>query len=335
MAAPSTAITRLDLSMSVGEFNSAANRKGFVALKVLPPIVVAKDAADFPKLKAEQLIGKVEDTVRAAKTGYARDDFTWTTDSYACKENGVEEVVDDQTIERYGDVLRADAVHSVRGVNRLLNAVEQKAADLIFDTAVWTGGALTTAVGTVWNTVATATPVTNIDDAADAVQDNCGHRANAIIIPAKLLRKWARTDQVRDQVKLLRGNDSPMGALIQAMKDVQELEYVFVADGVKNTANKGQTADFSRFWDPTKCMVFHHSPNDTDLEDPVPTLGKTIFHQPQVAQIPGMDDDGSGAIIVEEYREEQRRGGVLRFRFAYHQKLLLVNVGHLLTGCQS
>lgn len=333
MAAPSTAITRLDLSMSVGEFNSAANRRGFVALKVLPAVVVAKDAAEFPKLKAEQLIGPVEDTERAAKASYKRDDFTWTTDSYACKENGVEEVVDDQTIERFGDVLRAEAVHAVRGINRLLNALEQKAATLIFDTAVWTGSDLTTAESTPWSTVGSATPVTTLDDAADKVQDNCGHRANAIIIPAKLLRKWARTDQVRDQIKLLRGDDAPMGAMIQAMKDVQEFEHVFVADGVKNTANKGQTADFTRFWDPTKCMVFHHSPNDTDIEDPVPTLGKTVLFQPQVASLPGMDDDGSGAIIVEEYREEARRGGILRYRMGYHQKLLLVQVGHLVTGC--
>lgn len=332
MAAPSTAITRLDLSMSVGEFNSAANRRGFVAMKVLPPVIVAKDAGDFPKLKAEQLIGPVEDTERAAKSGYARDDFTWTTDSFATKENGVEEVVDDQTIERYGDVLRAEAVHAVRGTNRLLNALEQKAATAIFNTGTWTGDALTTAVGTAWNDTDDSLPVDNIDDAADKVQDNCGSRANAIIIPAKLLRKWARTDQVRNQVKLLRGDDAPMGALIQAMKDVQELEYVFVADGVKNTKNKGQAAEFTRFWDPTKCMVFHHSPNDSDLEDPVPTLGKTILFQPQVASLPG-DDSGEGVIIVEEYREEQRRGGVLRYRMGYQQKILLVQVGHLLTGC--
>lgn len=329
MGAPSTAIERFDLSMSVGEFDERANRMGFIALKMLPVVVVAEASAQFAKLPAEAYLTPVEDTVRAPKSGYRRDDFEWETDSYNTLENGVEEVVDDQTVSRYGNIVKADRIASRRGVNRLLQALEQKAATAI-ENQSWAGSA---AVSTPWTTKASATPVDDLDNAMDALELLLGMRPNAIQISGKALRRWGRTDQVKDEFKGMFGDDTSMGMLVNAMKQLHELEHVFVANGLKNTAGKGQSPTIGRFWDPTKALVFYHSPTGgEDLEDSMPSIGKTIMHQNEIADIPGMDDDGSGAIIVEEYREESVRGSVMRFRFNYQQKLLLANAGYQLTG---
>lgn len=331
MAAPSVAITRLDLSLSRAEFHLRMNRLGFVGLKVLPPVLVAKPSAEFAVLPTEALLTPVESTARAPKTGYRRDDFVWRKDSYATQEHGVEEVVDDATIEMYGDVLRTEQIHTERAINRLLQALEDSAAKAVFNTTTWSGSALTTAVTTPWSNQTSATPIDDIDRAQEKVEDLCGHRANAILIPGRTLRKWSRTEQVKDQWKATFGDDAPMTALAQALKQIHEFEYVFVADGFKNSAQPGQAATLSRFWDTTKVMVFHHSPNEDQLEDPLPCLGKTILFQEQVRGLPGVDDP-EGAILIEEYREEARRGGIIRARFNYQQKILRPEAGHLLTS---
>ena len=45
MAQPSTAVTRLDLSLSYGEFNEEANRRGYVGLRALPAVGVGLQGA--------------------------------------------------------------------------------------------------------------------------------------------------------------------------------------------------------------------------------------------------------------------------------------------------
>jgi hypothetical protein len=88
MGAPSTAITRLDLSLTYQEFSAMANQKKFIGLRVLPPIGVEQESADFPKIKIASLLTKVEDTVRSPKATYNRDSWDWTKDSYAVEEHG-------------------------------------------------------------------------------------------------------------------------------------------------------------------------------------------------------------------------------------------------------
>ena len=86
MPAPSTAITRLDLSFGYGEFNLIGNLKKFIGLRVLPPLAVALEASDFLKIVLASYLTKVEDTRRAPKSTYARDDWEWTKDSYVVDE---------------------------------------------------------------------------------------------------------------------------------------------------------------------------------------------------------------------------------------------------------
>src|SRR5689334_21445185 len=108
MGAPITAITRLDLSLTYQEFSLLANLKKFIGLLVLPPLGVEQEAADFAKILISSLLGKVEETKRAPRSGYNRDTWEWGKDSYALEEHGVEEPVDDATVERYGDVVRVE-----------------------------------------------------------------------------------------------------------------------------------------------------------------------------------------------------------------------------------
>lgn len=333
MASPSVAITRFDLSMSYAEFNLAASRLGYIGLQVLPAIGVAKDAASFAKIDVEQLLKKSEDTEREPRAEYKRDTFQWKTDSYDCKEHGVEEVVDDLLIERYGDILRAESIARQRAIHRVLMALEAAIAAAVFNTSTWTGAALTTATAGIWSTAASGVPITDIDNAIEKVKASSGMTPNALVLSDYALLKLKRTAQVQDLLKYS-GKDDPKNlGLISGLQELFGLSKIIVGRGFKNTADEGQSASFSRVWDATKAMVCHINDDGMtgDLESPVPNIGRTIFASEGNASIPGADD-GESSLIIEEYREESRRGGIIRARNKRHVKILHAEAGHLITG---
>lgn len=335
MPAPSTAITRFDLSMAYAEIALAASRQGFIGLKALPPIGVAKEEGDFLKILVEDLMRATEDTERPPRGAYKRDDFNWTKDSFSVKEHGVEEVVDDALIERYGDIIRAETICSQRAVHRVLAALEQAIADAVFNTTTWTGSALTTAITTDWTNAASATPLADLDGAIEKVKASSGMMPNTIILTDLALRYFKRTAEVEDLLKYS-GRDDPKN-LGDSLRELFEIENILVARSFNNSAKEGQSASFSRYWNSDRVMVchVHNDGMDGDLEAPMPNIGRTIFPTGTGIPLPGMDEDGESGLIVEEYREEARRGGVMRARTKYQVKVIHAEAGHLLTGATS
>ncbi|OHB82791.1 MAG: hypothetical protein A2V98_25860 [Planctomycetes bacterium RBG_16_64_12] len=330
MSSPTTAINRYDLSMSYGEFNLRLNRLGFIGLKALPPVGVAKQAANFSKITIESVLGPVEDTVRAPDGTYSRGDFEWTPDSYKTEEHGVEEPMDDRTIKIYGSEIRAEFIHAERAINRVLQAFENAVAAAVFNSTTWTGAALTTAVAIPWTTQATAVPVDNIDAAIDKVKTACGAKPNTLILTDYALRCIKRTTQIEDLLKYS-GRDDPKNlGILSGLGELLDLPNILVAAGYKNTAGEGATASLTRFWDPTMAMVCCVNTSG-DLEDPVPTIGRTIMWTEENVSIPGVGD-GEPGVILEEYREENRRGSVLRARMDRQIKILHAEAGHLMTA---
>ena len=331
MGTPSTAIYRYDLSISFGEFSTVLNRRGYIGLQVLTPIGVAMQSAKFSVLPKEALLMPIEDTKRAPKGGYKRDEFEWETAEYATDEHGVEEPMDDRTIAMYGQEIRAEVITAERTIQRVAQAYEKEVADAVFNATTWTGATLTTAVSTDWTTADTATPISDIDGAIDKVEESCGHRPNALIIPRYALMKMLRTAEISDQIKYS-GHWDPASLQREAgaiVKEFFQLEKLLIADGMYNSAGLGQDATFARVWDQTMCMVAHVH-DSMDLEDPMPTIGRTIVWSEESGPLAGTDN-GPG-LIVEEYREEATRGSVIRGRTDYEVKILYPECGHLLTG---
>lgn len=344
MAAPSTAITRLDLSISYSEFSLLANMQKFIGLRVLPPLGVSQEASDFLRVKIASLLTKLEETERAPKGTYSRDDYEWDIDNYAVKEHGVEEVVDDATVERYGDVIRAELVAVIRAVNRVLQRLEHDVATAVFDGAVWTGGALTTALATPWTTAASADPLADIDAAHEKVSLGCGEDANTLVLTKKAFTALIRTTRVESLLKydaselliaLNNGqNQSMVSEIVSGLKDLLQVERILVGRGFQNTAGRGLPASLARVWDDTKAQlcVVHDDGLEGDLENPMPQLGRTIFTTKNNEPLPGSDDAGFGSLIFDEYRDEPVRGSVFRPRNKRQVKILHKECGHLLTN---
>lgn len=346
MGAPSTAITRLDLSITYQEFNLLANRKKFIGLRVLPPLAVDQEGADFAKIVIASLLGKVEDTQRPPRSTYNRDSWEWTKDSYAVQEHGVEETVDDATVEKYGDVVRTEQIATMRAINRVLQRIEYDIAAAVFNTTTWTGSSLTGAAGVNWNnaTQTNVDPLADIDAAHDKVNTNCGEDANTLVLTKKGFRSMIRTTRLESLLKydasellvaLNSGqNQSMVSEIVSGLKDLLQVDTILVGRGFKNTADKGQTPSLSRMWDDTMAMLccVHDDGLSGDLESPTPQIGRTIFSTKHGEPLPGVDDAGLGSLIFDEYREESVRGSVIRPRNKRQVKILHPQAGFLITG---
>ena len=337
----STAIQRFDLSIRRDDFDLAANREGYIGLKVMPPASVAKPSSNFSRLTIKSLFAAGRSLVRGPRQAYQKDEFGWTTDSYNTVEHGLEGDVDDAEIELYGDFLPVEQIQSARVLDNLLTEHEINVAAATFDTTKYTGNQTINLTGTdVFNNTTTSKPV-DVIDAAKFQHHQFGLEANTLIIPAIALRYMMRSSQILDRIKYS-GRDDPKNVTIQMLQEIFEIDKVLIGKGFKNVTPPGTGAPvFKRLWDPTMMMVCRTCDASEGLTASKPCLGRTVMYTEQNAQIPGIGDgDASPAVIMEEYREERRRGGVIRGRWNYDLKVfsdpmadgVFYRTGVLITG---
>jgi len=345
MGSPSTAITRTDASMTYQEFSLAANQRKMIGLQVLPPIGVAQEASDFPKLEIASLLTEPRDTKRAPYGGYAREGWNWTTDSYNCNEHGVEEIADDAMIERYGDLVRVEQIAIGRAINRILQRLEYDIAQAVFNTTTWTGATLTTAISTAWTTAASADPIADVDGAREKVITSCGQAPNTVVMTDYDFIYCLRTDRIESLLKYdasqvlmamnQRGGDMQLvNSAAQALAGLFQVDKVLIGQGVYNASDPGIAASFSRFWSTGYVMVCNTNDDgmNGDLEAAAPNIGRTIFSTKNGEPLPGSDDPGFGSLVFDEYRDEPVRGSVFRPRNKRDVKILHAEAGHLLSG---
>jgi hypothetical protein len=337
MSAPRTAITRFDLSFSYADISLIANQKKFIGLKVLPPAPVAMQAASFLRVKIDSLLTPPENLARAPFAAYNRDNFLFDTLTYATQDYGAEETVDDRQLAIYADVIKLENFAALRAVNRVLMGFEVDVASAVFNTGTFSNqaaGSISGGSAVGWDNPADATPLEDIDAARELVLTACGTEPNSLVLSSWALIKLCRTHEIQDLLKFS-GHDDPKEFVrrIPALCEVLMLDQILVGRGIKNTANEGQTASPARIWDPTMAMVCAIS-DSMDVEAPEPTIGRTFMFTDENAEIPAGDDDTPG-VIVEEYREEQRRGGTIRARNDRQVQIFHPQAGYLITGVTS
>jgi hypothetical protein len=315
---PSSAIQRPDLGLALEEFDLEMANQGFIAQKVLPVIDVQLATANFSRVKLENLLFSA-DVKRAPGAGYGRGKGEFTQDNYATQEYGYEEPNDDNERKIYAYTIDSEMLSAKRARHVLLSEYEKRVVAKVYDTAVWTGSALTTAVGTAWSVPATATPINDVQGASKKVYQNFG------IVPDTMTLTWLDYQNLRlcsqiiDRIKYS-GRDDPKNVTPQMLAAVFDLKEVLVAGAVFNSANEGQAATLSPVWTAGYSMVFKAA-TDNDLRKPC--MGRTFHWTADGSSIGG---------TIEQYRDEKVRSDVFRARHQTGEKILNKEVGHLLTG---
>jgi hypothetical protein len=323
MAAPSTAITRVELSTGFSEFDLAASRRGFVGPSILRPRLVGRQAAEIGNVPIEALLSD-RDTSRAPGSGYARSAFTFGTIGYVCNEQGAEEPIDDAQLAIYRDIIDAETVHTGRAIDVVLRRYERAVAAAVYDDTVWTGD-LATSLLTAWDVAANATPVDDVKAAMRTVWLRTGLWPNVLLINRRQFDALQMCEQIVDRLQY-RGGDGPAVVTRQALAALFGIDQVAVADAARNAANEGQDCEIASIWSDDYAMVARVATSEDMTE---PCIGRTFLWSGDGA---AGYDASELALIVEEYREEGVRGSVIRARTYYGIKIMLAAAGQLLTG---
>jgi hypothetical protein len=316
----STTYNRPDIGPAFQEIDSDAVAAGFVGLELAPPFLVKLQSGSFPKVPLEAALEEIE-TARSPKTGYAKSDSQFEDDTFATKEHGAEELIDDRQAAIYADSLQFDIICAARARYKVLNRLERE-----IKTVVEALGAAT-AVATPWSDAQSADPVADVLNEVDAFKLGCGHLPSAGWLTDKTLRKLALCSAIRDQIKYS-GLDDPKlmtdpmkrGPFVQALADLFGLPKLIVAGAVRNTANKGQAFSLANvFTDATFGLI--KTPTSQDLAEPC-ALRTFVW-----------DGDGAGiGGVFETYYSDEKRSQVMRFRMERQVKTLLSVCVRRLTG---
>ncbi len=332
MVMASTAIYRLELSATFYEFDLEMSRRGFIGPRVLRPRMVGIQAADVGKIKLEQLLQK-RNTLRAPGAGYNRSQWEFDKYNYSTDERGVEEPIDDHNLAIFKDLFDAEAISSQRAQDGVMRDYEENVAAAVMNSTTWTGATLTGAVSNKWSVAASATPVQDIETAKRAVRVNSGLEPNCVVL--NYINAWdaANSAEIVDRIKFS-GYDDPkklsdFAQIANLLAQIWSVKYVLIAGGHQNTANMGQARAISRIWPDAQVMVARVAETDDPRE---PCIGRTFMWSEDGASAPGTEEEI--AVLVEEYREEWRRGSVIRARTNYDLEIMYPEAGFLLTNIE-
>lgn len=300
-----------EVARAVEEINPM--NQGYIADAVLPAIQVREKNGKIRLIQREDML-RVEDRVQMAEGAtYPRVDFGTELTSYACEKFGAEAKVTDE--ERANALTSFDAERQagMRAVGTVMMKIEDLVADLVFDTGTFTGD-YTTTVGTSWSD-STAAIIEDVTDAAEVVRGMTGVSPNALILGKQAFNYLLYNDDIKDRFS----NDSMLTP--QQIRNnaaaLFDLDYIFVGDGVKNTANAGATLSTSDFWGSGYAMVAKVAETDNPAE---PAIGRSVSWA-------AMDETG---YEVRMYREPQTRSDVLQVDRYLDHIMLDKAFGHLI-----
>ncbi len=330
MAAPSSAILRLDYSMSYAEFDLALNRKGFVGLKVFPSVPVTYQAAQFRRVNAASIKRPVQETTRAEGGEYRPVDFKWDQDNYATEEHGLEHPIDDRNRKKYGDMINQEMVAVAVIQDGVLTAYEQACATFAQNTANVGSNA---AAAFAWSNFANATPEADMLSMITTIENASGTTPDTLVVTSLQVRNLRQCASIISQVKYsgLINPLLPTDVMVGILKEISGLPKVHIASGFTNTAGEGvATPTYTRLWDSTKVLICKSDDGMGTLESPILRYGNTVQWSEEAA---ANQADGELGMFFETYRQEKTRGEVMRGRTDYQIKKMHANVAGLITGC--
>lgn len=310
-----SSIFRPDLGTLAYEYSLDAASQGFIAQQVLPTFFTAQKTAQYPVIPAEAIL-EVAETQRAARSAYARGDWTFEDEDYSCKENGWEEPVDDSEAALYRNFFDAETVAVKRATLMVLRSLERRVVKRVMDT----GTISSAAVGKAWNDYANADPLADVTKAKNRFRFSVGLTPNALVLDKDVLSHVSMCEAVIDRVKYTSPNAIRGELTIEQLKAYFGVANIIVAGGVYNTSARNQPKKVETFWPLDRVLLACVSTGGQDLKEPA--LGRTFVWEEETPNL----------LVTEQYREEQTRSDVYRVRMYTDECIQFPGAGHILTG---
>lgn len=329
-----TTIQRADLAQLAWEYNMIAAQANFVGARLMPFFPVPEQSADYPFLPFEAFM-KVVDDARAQDGSYNENDWQWETDTYSTKDRGIQERIDDSQRRLYSRFFDIAEVAMMIAMNTVLKNHEIRVSGILLNTSTFANDAAAVA----WSTPATATPLVDVTGRSSAMFTATGLLPNVVTMGYSDWSFLTKTTEIKNAFGTGTNKEMgpfqtlPMAAKMREMAAYFEVDEVLVSKQVKDGAKKGQSKSVSQVWTAGKVFVgripgiidsnnFGQMGTVTNLKEPV--VGRT-FQWEADAPVP---------VVVEEWRDENRRSEMVRARTHLGEVVQFAGAGQILTGTQ-
>jgi hypothetical protein len=314
---PGTTIQRPDLAAIAYEYMYEQSRDKFIGLQLFPAFPVPEVSADYPFLPIEAIM-KLSDTKRAPRGNYNRDDWEFETKTYTCAEYGKEEPVDDVERKLYTRFFDAEEIAVMRAVDVMLRSQEKRIADIAFNT----GNFANAAVSVEWDTASTCTPRSDVITAKKAMRTATGLLPNSIVMTWNVFTNLFLTAEIMTAFRYTNpvelGGFAAQKSLLAQYFGVQN---VLIGDAMYDASKKGKAFSLTEIWDDEYVGLFVVS-GGKDLKEP--SVGRTFVWE--------KDSPATAGLVIEAYREEQKRANVYRARHYLGHNITFAGAGYLLTN---
>lgn len=223
------------------------NAMNFVSWRVFPNIPVAKqsdvyftyDRGDWNRSQA---------AVRAPGAPTAGGGYRMATDDYRCKVHGIHRLIPRQAMSNADSMINLGREAADWVALQLMLEKEKSWVDTYFAAAVWTndydGNATAGANQHIhWDDDTSGTPIENIRFAKTTVLQSTGFEPNTLVMGQQVYDALVDHPDIVDRVKYSGGvgNGTPAKVNEQTLAALLDLDNIYVAKAIQNTAAEGAT----------------------------------------------------------------------------------------------
>lgn len=316
-ATPSSGATiRADLNLKVEEAQMADDF--FIGLRAMPPLSVDAKSGTYPKLQiaAGELLTSGA-TERSTDGSYGEVTRQWTNDTYDCVDRGLEERVDDAQARDVARFFNLEATAARLVLRQMMLAHEIRVAAALVNATTF-GAGTNSAVAYTEANIATISFVADVLAAIERVRNN-GTNPDTILLSSTVYNRIRRATPTLTFVQgsLGKGSQVTGSTLAQAFAD-EGIKQVLVGKARYNSAKKGQSHSAANVWGNT--YVWVGKANNAALDAKEGGAGFTFYWNAE-----------GGLFVTETYREEKRRGNIVRVRQNTTEKVVDATAGTLIT----
>lgn len=283
------------------------SRDNFVADKLFPVVTVDKRSNKYATYtKADWF--RDEAKKREAGAESAGGGYNLSSDNYFCDIYAFHKDVDDYTRGNAdaGIDLNRDATEFV--TQRLLLQREIQWASEFFVTGVWGTSATP---GNLWSSYTTSDPISDWETAKLTVLQNTGMEVNTVLFGYNVWAKIKHHPDVVDRFKYT-SSDSITTEMVARLAEVDRL---FVAKAIKNTAQEGVTAAYG-FTHGKHALFAHVAPSPGLL---TPSAGYTFVWNESGLTAP---------VVISNFRMEHLKSDRIEGATAYDFKIVGSDLGY-------
>lgn len=314
-----TAIPTIDLGRVAYDYS--LTDRGFIADLLMQPLPVGVDHGTYPVMPIEAMLQNPGDTTRAPGTGGKFIDFEYGTNDFTTKEHMLSFKLDDALEDLYGGFINFERHGTKLLVDWLKTEHELNVAADLFNPSIITN---TSAVGTAWSVVASATPKEDLDAVRETHEDNFGIVLNEMTVSKTVMRNLTKCKAMTDALLYTKtyALETDQGKY-NAVKDYLGLEKINVGRAQYNSSGKRKPVTLTRVWNNNYALLSASVSNPLSFE--MPSLGRTFIWTKRSGA-------GNFYLKTEMYCIEEKMANVIRMRNYYNHNFINADAGYLLSN---